>query len=465
VTLQLSIIEWSQKGAIPFHDARSKQMNTKAVVIAGSNSGCGKTTVSLGLMAAFKKRGLAVQGFKVGPDYIDPSLHRIITDSPSINLDTWMMPENFLCHAFSSRAKRADISIIEGVMGLYDGKSPTSDDGSTAELAVKLNLPVILVINAKSMARTAAAIVKGLIDFNPELNIIGVVFNQVSSARHLEILTDAVNKYCGVNVLGGLNSIAFTIPSRHLGLYMGEDNILQPDHINYLADQITKNIDLNTLLSLSTITCQTYDFNMPENQKTDKRLAIAKDKAFCFYYQDNIDILNALGYEIIEFSPMNDKKLPENIDVYYFGGGYPELYAQSLSDNLEMLKSIYHKSNEGKIIYAECGGLMYLGKSITTTSHHKYSMAGCFDYETYMMNSFQSLGYVEIQPKTNFFILNKDKKLRGHSFHYSKIKFKNDSDNFYSGTPISKALGYRKKNTLASYVHLHFSHLFQRDKS
>jgi len=436
-------------------------MTKKAIVIAGVNSGCGKTTITLGLMAAFKKIGLSVQGFKVGPDYIDPSLHKEITGFPSVNLDSWMMPEKFIKYSFSYRTKNADISVVEGVMGLYDGKSAISDQGSTSDLAVKLKLPVVLVVNAKSMARTAAAIVKGLIDFNPELNIIGVIFNRIGSENHLKILRDSINKYCGIPVLGGLKNIEFQIPSRHLGLYMGDEGILLPDEIDYLANQVIKNIDINYLLDLSIISIEKHP--NPINNKTKKipkkRIAIARDRAFCFYYQDNIDILKSLGYEIINFSPINDQKLPENIDAIYFGGGYPELYAQKLSNNKKIKEEIYDKSTNGTIIYAECGGLMYLGKYMTTIDGIKYPMIGAIEYETCMQKKLQNLGYVEIMPDQDFFIFNKKIKIRGHVFHYSKIKITIDIPNFYSGEPESKAIGFKQGNILVSYVHLHFSNL------
>jgi cobyrinic acid a,c-diamide synthase len=436
-------------------------MKTKAVLIAGVNSGCGKTTVTLGLMAAFQKMGLNVRGFKVGPDYIDPSLHRFVTGTPSINLDTWMMPDSFLCHSFTSRACRADISVIEGVMGIYDGKSADSDEGSTAELAEKLGVPVILVINAESMARTAAAIVKGLVDFNPKLNIIGIVLNKIGSNNHLALLEKSIKTYCGLPVLGALKkNTDFGIPSRHLGLFMGDEGVLGPETVSRLAETIRSGIDLDNILSR-------IEFTLPRTLqpfsgicRKNKRLALARDQAFCFYYQDNLDILEKLGYELVEFSPVSDTKLPDQAETFYFGGGYPELYAEALSNNETMRQSILRKSREGAVIYAECGGLMYLGRSITTIDGIEYPMTGCMNYRTHMLSSLRTLGYVEICPKENFFVLNSGQKMRGHAFHYSDIIFDNKAlPNFYSGNPVDKAIGYKIRNTLASYVHLHFANM------
>lgn len=436
-------------------------MKTKAVLIAGANSGCGKTTVALGLMAAFQKMGLNVRGFKVGPDYIDPSLHRYVTGTASINLDTWMMPDSFLRYSFTSRACKADISVIEGVMGIYDGKNANSDEGSTAELAEKLRVPVILVINAESMARTAAAIVKGLVDFNPKLNIIGIILNKIGSNSHLELLEKSIKTYCGLPVLGALRkNTDFGIPSRHLGLFMGDEGVLGSETVSRLAETIRSGIDLDNIFSRIELTLPQNSQPFSRICKKHKRLALARDQAFCFYYQDNLDILEELGYELVEFSPVSDSKLPDQVETFYFGGGYPELYAEALSINESMRQSILRKSHEGAVIYAECGGLMYLGRSITTIDGREYPMTGCMNYRTRMLSKLRALGYVEICPQEDFFVLNRGRKMRGHSFHYSDILFDTKAlPNFYSGHPVDKAIGYKIRNTLASYVHLHFANM------
>lgn len=434
-------------------------MKTKAVLIAGSNSGCGKTTITLGLMAAFRQQGLNVRGFKVGPDYIDPSLHQVITGKPSINLDTWMMTDDFLRHSFTSRACEADISVIEGVMGIYDGKNADSNEGSTAELAERLDVPVILVINAASMARTAAAIVKGLVDFNPKLNVIGIVLNNIGSDNHLALLKKSIKTYCGLPVLGGLKkNTDFKIPSRHLGLFMGDEGVLPPETVSQLAETIRANIDIDKILSLADISLTETLHPLSPPVKKHKRLGVAMDQAFCFYYQDNLDILTMLGFELVEFSPISDTKLPDHVDTFYFGGGYPELYAEALSYNKSMRASVRQKSHEGAIIYAECGGLMYLGQSITTIDGKTYPMTSCMSYTTRMLPRLRSLGYVEVCPKENFFIFNSKQTLRGHIFHYSDVIFDTEPlPNFYTGDPTDKAVGYKRLNTLVSYAHLHFS--------
>ncbi|MGD9162034.1 MAG: cobyrinate a,c-diamide synthase [Desulfobacteraceae bacterium] len=434
-------------------------MQTKALLIAGAGSGTGKTTVSLGLMAALKRNGLNVQGFKTGPDYIDPSLHRIITDRPSINLDTWMMPHDFLIRSFESRAVKADISIIEGVMGLHDGREPDSPAGSTAELASILGIPVILVINAKSMARTAAAIINGLVEFDKKLNVKGIILNNIGSPNHLDILKKAISAYCSIPVLGGIPVVKdISLPSRHLGLFMGEDGVLE-NKIDRLAETISEYIDLDKLLSFAGIETEDKSLFDTPSEKAKKRIAVARDNAFCFYYEDNFEILRHLGYEIIHFSPLKDKSLPENFDILYFGGGYPELYAEELSKNTALKNSIREQSNKGTYIYAECGGLMYLGRTLTDRDGARHDMCGCMPYDTVMKQRFQALGYTEVLPEKDFLFLKKSKGLRGHCFHYSEMIMDDSADikSFYKGAPPEKAKGYMRKNTLVSYVHLHFA--------
>ncbi|MBN2419873.1 MAG: cobyrinate a,c-diamide synthase [Deltaproteobacteria bacterium] len=437
-------------------------MRTKAVIIAGAGSGTGKTTVTLGLMAALKKKGLNVQGFKAGPDYIDPSLHRVVTETPSVNLDTWMMSHDFLLRSFESRAVNADISIIEGVMGLHDGREPDSPEGSTAELAALLGAPVILVINAKSMARTAASIINGLIDFDKRVNTKGIILNNIGSPNHLAILKKAISAYCSVPVLGGIPVVKdITLPSRHLGLFMGDEGVLE-NRIDILADTISRHIDMDKLLSLADIDIEeNLLFDTPI--KSEKgQIAVARDNAFCFYYEDNFEILKQLGYKIIFFSPMQDKKLPDNVDAFYFGGGYPELYADILSKNHDIRNAVKAESEKGAYIYGECGGLMYLGNSLITRDGNEYPMCGCLPYKTVMKSRFQSLGYTEVTPLDNFLFLKKGKSLRGHCFHYSELIMDDNTkvNAFYQGTHPEKSIGYRLRNTLVSYVHIHMGSIF-----
>lgn len=439
-------------------------MRTKAVLIAGAGSGSGKTTLTLGLLAALRKKGLKVQGFKAGPDYIDPSLHRIVTGKPSINLDTWMMPRGFLRNTFTTNAANADVSVIEGVMGLHDGRDPDSATGSTAELAAELKVPVVLVISAVSMARTAAAVVNGLVSFDPKVRVIGVVFNHLGSPKHLALLEKAVNAYCPVPVLGGiLRNQEISMPSRHLGLYMGEDGILDNDKIELLASAISSHVNVDKILSLAEMDVTSRAATPMQIKPSTDRIAVARDTAFCFYYDDNFNILKRLGYEIVFFSPLHDRYLPKNVSLVYFGGGYPELYAEDLSGNEQMRKSVLEASQNDAFIYAECGGLMYLGETLTTVEGASYPMCGCLPYATNMRKRLQSLGYTEVEFQEEFLFFKKGTQLRGHSFHYSEMIMSEDSalNNIYAGCPNEKAKGYRIQNTLASYAHLHFAGLVE----
>ncbi len=437
-------------------------MKTRAILIAGASSGSGKTTLTLGMMAALRKRGLAVQGFKAGPDYIDPSLHHRITGRPSINLDTWMMPADFLQRSFQSRAAAADISIIEGVMGLYDGKDPVSERGSTAELAVRLGVPVILVIDAAAMVRTAAALVNGLIAFDERVNIIGVVFNRIGSENHLQLLTQSISAYCRVPVLGGLPADGkIDIPSRHLGLYMGDDGVLDGEIAGGLAEIVAKHVDLEQVLGRCEMSVPDTELFLTPSKRDQGEIAVARDRAFCFYYQDNFNILDHLGYRLTFFSPLNDSILPATADAYYFGGGYPELYAEKLAANEPMRDAVQAASKAGRFIYGECGGLMYLGQSLIDVDNQTFPMCGCLPYKTQMHPRLQSLGYVEFEPATDFLFFAPGHRLRGHCFHYSTlIEDQRSTPNAYNGQPADKAVAIRALNTMASYVHAHFSGLF-----
>lgn len=437
-------------------------MKTRAIIIAGTHSGSGKTTVTLSLMAAFRARGYRVQGFKVGPDYIDPSLHKVVTGKASVNLDSWMIPTHFLKNTFARHASLADISIIEGVMGLYDSKTPTTDDGSTAELAKILDLPVVLVVDASAMARSAAALVKGFVEFDPEVKVAGVIFNNVGSPKHYQILEEALCKYTSVPVLGGYTkNTNIEFPSRHLGLFMGEDGLISSSFVKTLADLGTQQLDLDSIENLAATSIPDPDsLKIEPILHSPKKMGIASDRAFCFYYVDNLEILEKLGFELVFFSPIHDNKIPDGVHAIYIGGGYPELYAKALSENNQMRESIRNFSQQNGWIYAECGGLMYLGKEIADLEENQFPMCNIFSFATRMLPKLKSLGYVEITPAEDFLFLKKGQTVRGHEFHYSEIiDIPESLSSIYISRPKGKTAGFRLKNTLASYTHLHFSML------
>jgi len=457
---------------------------TSSFIIAGGTSGSGKTTVSIGLMAALKRRGLIVQPFKAGPDYIDPIHHSIVCGRPSYNLDTWMMGADGVRDAYIRAMSGADIGIIEGVMGLYDGKDGSNEEGSTAHLAKVLNLGVILVIDACRMARSIAALVSGFESFDPGVKITGVILNRVGSARHFAILKEALEKYCRAKIIGYMPHVEdLIIPERHLGLVIPDETLMsrqltKDDENNppipplekggkggfeRLVTLIEKYIDLKEVLKLRTeITTGGSDkvaFSTPSQISDPPRIAVAYDSAFCFYYPQNLDILRSLGAEIVFFSPMTSKSLPEQTAGIYFGGGYPELYAGSLEANSPMRNEIRDFAMKGMPVYAECGGLMYLGKYLSDMEGKTFEMAGVFPWTSKMFPKLRSLGYREVTAKEMCPFLEKGQKIRGHEFHYSDITPVKETGRAYriTGGKSQSEEGYLYMNTLASYVHLHFA--------
>jgi len=440
----------------------------KGIVIGGTHSGCGKTTVTLGIMAALRKKGLLVQPFKAGPDFIDAGLHRLVADRPSRNLDQWMCGQEYVIDCFLRHGSNADIAVVEGVMGLYDGEF------STASLARLLNVPVVIVVDAYGMAESAGAVVCGFAEFGVKarklgsweggkvgnrLEIAGVIFNRVASENHYKRLKDNVRD---VPVLGYLpRELDFEIPHRHLGLTIAEEDPVAKANIEKLADTILDHVDIDAIIRSAELS-KAKDFYL-EGAKGAKeirpfRVALASDKAFSFYYEDNLDLLRDAGAEIIRFSPLADRAIPQHADAVYIGGGYPELHAGALSGNTAMLASISAWADAGRPLYAECGGLMYLSKGIRDFDNKLFPMAGIFPFETRMMKK-PRLGYREILLNEDCIIGRKGEKLRGHEFHYSELTQGTTGRVYTLSDSRCKSLpteGFKSKNTLASYVHVHF---------
>jgi cobyrinic acid a,c-diamide synthase len=439
---------------------------TKAVMITGTHSGVGKTTVSLGLMAALTRKGMSVQPFKVGPDFIDPSHHTAISGNPSMNLDSYIMGTKGVCRTFA-KYQNSDISIIEGVMGLYDGIESTQI-ASSAHVAKTLGIPVLLVINVHGMSRSAAAVAKGYQMLDPDVNIAGLVLNMVGSPRHRKLVEDALKaEGIDIPVIGSLPSNReLTLPSRHLGLYMAHEQMQDYDK---LADFIDANVDMNALLEISSIPDipknitinEDEDKNRNRNKEIDleKRfnvtIGVAMDGAFCFYYQEMLDELEKLGAKLAFFSPLSDD-LPD-IDGLILGGGYPELFLDKLSSG-RALTDIRKAAQDGMPVYAECGGLMYLGKSLEVKGK-TYEMAGVLDARSSMVGRFQALGYTEAEVVCDNPLSLKGQVLRGHEFHYSITECDRDARFAYSmnrGKGIEDAKdGLMVYNTLAGYMHTH----------
>ncbi len=422
----------------------------RALMIAGTQSGCGKTTVSLGLMAALKRKGLVVQPFKTGPDFIDAGLHRVVTGRVSRNLDIWMCGEEFVKRTFLRYASQADISIIEGVMGIFDGED------STARLAQLLGVPVVLVLDAYGMAETAGAIVNGIVEKALRefrgIRFAGVIFNRVSGEGHLRRLKKGVE----IPVLGYLpKEESITIKSRHLGLLVAEEDPLTEEMIERLSGYILEHVNIEEILSIFSLKPSTLSPQPSAFSLQPFSVAIARDRAFCFYYEDNLDILREQGFKIVEFSPLNDEELPSGIDALYIGGGYPEEYAEKLSKNLSMIASIKRASKGGLPIYAECGGLIYLSSGVERNGEF-FPMVGVFPFRIGFKRR-PVLGYREI--------LIDGKRLRGHEFHYTSI----DGEGHLATKQEIRRLfqvynrngegpveeGYTIGNTTVTYLHIH----------
>lgn len=427
-----------------------------AAVIAGTHSSVGKTTWSLALMSYFAKKGRQVQPFKVGPDYIDPSFHhKVCHPRKSRNLDRFFLSEEYLKRSFSRHSIGSDLSLVEGVMGLFDGRSTMTEEGSTAQMAKLLGLPVFLVIDGSGLARSAAALVKGYQNFDTELNLRGVLINRISSEGHYRWLREPIEKETGLPVLGWLpEDKNISIPERHLGLRTASEEDFIEKKLGELGNLLEGRLDEVRFLKL----CR-RDRPAPASSPRPEfykkcRVGVARDRAFSFYYEDNLDLLEEAGAELIFFSPLNDASLPEVLDALYLGGGFPELYAEELNRNGSLKVSLREFVQAGGLIYAECGGLIYLAESLEDGKGNRLPMVGLLPGTIRMTSRLQNFGYHEIGTRFSTFLFREGEKLRSHEFHYSTWEIHGDPSSPYQ---IQGRLeGYYDGRILASYQHLHF---------
>ncbi|MED4584721.1 cobyrinate a,c-diamide synthase [Brevibacillus choshinensis] len=441
---------------------------SRRIVIAGTGSGAGKTTVTIGLMAALKRKGYIVQGFKCGPDYIDPTYHTAVTGRASRNLDSYMLSHDTVKEIFVRGSAGADISIIEGVMGMYDGKEATSDKGSTAEISILTGSPVLLVVNCQSMARSAAAIVKGFQLLNPAARIVGVIANKVGSEGHHKIVKAAIEQECGIPVVGYLKrENELEIPERHLGLVPSVERGELTPLFDKLADLIGDTVDLELIWELAkaeTLQAEAKLFAVtgaPEFVTgTQKRvtIAVAKDPAFHFYYPENLELLEAYGAKLRFFSPLAGETVPAEADGLYIGGGFPEEFASELSQNQKVLESFRAAILSGLPTLAECGGFMFLTEAIVTTEGDSYPMVGLIPGKVTMQKKLAALGYREVRGKEGNFLLGTEEQAKGHEFHYSTYATDAELPHAYEtkGLRGTKPEGYASENLVAGYTHLHF---------
>ena len=425
------------------------------LVVAGTHSGAGKTTLAIGLMAAFARRGLHVQPYKAGPDYIDPTWHTAVTGVPSRNLDLWMLSKNTVKRL---AARPADLSIVEGVMGLYDGP------GSTAELARLLKAPVVLVVDAHAMAGSAAAIVRGFETLDRGVRLAGVILNRVSGESHYQLLREAIERHCRAAVLGYMpKDESLKMPERHLGLVPAQERGRIDELADRLVTHLERTVNLDAVLEIAKSAVPLPAQSPPlealaEKKRPLARIAVARDEAFCFYYEDNLDLLRSYGADLVFFSPLHDRQLPPGVGAVYFGGGFPELFQEQLH------AGPLAGQLQGVPIYAECGGLMYL------------AMQGLIPGKVTMKDRLQNFGYCEAEgtgpvegtrpssgtgemPGNGSWLLKPGEKVRGHEFHYSQW----DGEGLAPAciarrrrTGSERPEGYASPLIHASYVHVHF---------
>lgn len=430
-------------------------VETPRIVIAGTHSGVGKTTVATGLMAALSSRGYRVAPFKVGPDFIDPSYHSLATGRPGRNLDAFLSGPDLIPPLFAHGAQGAEVAVIEGVMGLFDGKSGGGELASTAHIARLLDAPVILVVDASAMARSAAALIHGYITFDESVRVAGVILNRVGSSTHEKMLREAIEPL-GVPVLGVLRrDAAISTPDRHLGLVpVAERRAEAREALESMGGIVARACDLEGILRLARsagpLHVKSWGPDVPEPDESPVRVAIAGGPAFSFVYEENMELLRGAGAETVPFDPTTDEDLPEAAGVLYLGGGFPETYAEALSENEPMKERVRTFAASGRPVIAECGGLLYLTRELDGRE-----MCGLLDV-TARMTDRLTLGYRVARAITDSPLAEAGANLRGHEFHYSAVE---------PGTgepPAWEFAGRRPEGFVtggvhASYLHTHWA--------
>ncbi len=451
-------------------------MRMHRLLIAGTHSGVGKTTVTAGLIRLFARRGVRVQPFKAGPDYIDPGYHSAAAGRLCRNLDSWLIPHRRIPELFQRACRGADLAVIEGVMGLYDGASATGDAGSTAELAKLLDCPVLLVLDAGAVSRSAAAVVRGFRDMDRKVRIAGCVVNRLSGPGHYRLVKEGIERLAGLPVVGWLpNDPEIHLPERHLGLVPTAERKGLPPLMKRLERQVAANFDLPAIRRIaeraplmsslrapkgrSNLLGDRFVAGAPRDDKSPVPVALARDEVFNFYYPENLELLEDLGAEIVPFSPLKDRRLPRGTAALYLGGGFPEVFAPQLARNARMKEEVRRAVVSGLPTYAECGGLMYLARSISVARGRRYPMAGLVPADVRMTDRLQNFGYQEVRSKGANLLARAGETARGHEFHHSALRRA-------AGHPAYEVRarrggeirpeGYAKGSLLASYVHLHF---------
>ena len=438
-------------------------MKIPRLLIAGTHSGVGKTTVTAALIRLFVRQGLKVQPFKAGPDYIDPGYHSAMAGRLCRNLDSWLIPPRRLPELFQRSCQGADLGVIEGVMGLYDGISATRDAGSTAELAKLLDCPVLLVLDASAVSRSAAAVARGFRDMDRKVQIAGCIVNRLSGPAHYQLVKEGIEKLAGLPVVGWLpKEPEIHLPERHLGLVPAAERKGLPPLMKRLERLAAARFDLPAIRRIAAKAGPLQDRFAAGVPRRGKKvpIALARDEAFHFYYPENLELLEDLGAELVSFSPLKDRRLPRGAGALYLGGGFPEVFAPGLSRNLRMKREVREAVSAGMPAYAECGGLMYLARSISATGGRRYPMAGLVPADVRMTDRLQNFGYQEVRSKGTNLLARAGEKARGHEFHHSALEHRAVFRPAYEIRArrggATRLEGYADGSLLASYVHLHF---------
>ncbi len=438
-------------------------MDTPRVVISANGSDAGKTLVTMALLWLLRKRGYRVQPFKVGPDYIDPGYHTIASGVASRNLDSWIMNEDTIKRSFIKAAATADLAVIEGVRGLYEAESPLDEAGSTAHVAKILNAPVIIVLNCQSITRSGAACLIGLKAFDKDVMVAGVILNKVSDKRHEDKLRSAISYYAHIPVLGVIyRNSSLTIPKRHLGLLTVQENDETLRVIESIGLMLQESFDLEGLLGIMKMA---PPLETPEEEKNPEKtgsnitIGVFNDPAFTFYYAENIEALRTCGVNIRSINSLSDANIGDDTAGLIIGGGYPEVFARQLEANSALRHDVKGRSDSGMPIIGECGGLMYLCKSLEVADS-KMKMAGIFDGDAVMCDKPQGLSYVLLESKVASPIADFGDRIKGHEFHYSTIQNLNETNFAFKvlrGKGINNSMdGLLSNQTLGMYTHLHY---------
>lgn len=443
--------------------------NVPRLVVGAPQGRSGKTTFTLGLLRALARQGIKVQPFKKGPDYIDASWHTAAAGSASRNLDAFFMKKQEICSSVQKQALENSITIIEGAMGFYDGLD-LQGSSSTAEIAKITCSPVLLVIDATRMTRSIAAMVMGYQHFDPDVKIVGVVLNKVARARHEKMAREAIEEYCKIPVVGAIpKDVNLNIPDRHLGLVMNGEMAETEKTLDYLADVISEHVDLQKIITLAQSAPELPHYgetlipNLAKQAGKGRgyrpKIGVIQDKAFSFYYPENLEALQKLDAEIVTINSLLDSQLPEDLDGLYIGGGFPEVFAAELTENTSLRTDIKRAGEGGLPIYAECGGLMYLGRSIITSSQ-SFEMVGLLPFDTQMETKPQGHGYTIMYPESDQLWFDKDIEIKGHEFHNSRVI--NLAPYVKFGLKVKKGHGIDGqhdglcyKNVFAAYNHIH----------